>query len=60
MHETYKIPTKSPPAPMPRDDAAAATTAAISDMKAKGILSLEIIFCKERHATNSRSWPSLC
>ena len=41
------IPTKSPPAPMPLDDAAAATTAAISDMKATGILSLESIVCRE-------------
>ena len=39
--------TKSPLAPMPRDDAAAATTAAMSDMNATGILSLESIVDNE-------------
>ncbi len=34
---------RSPPAPMPREEAAAATTAAMSDMNATGILSLESI-----------------
>ena len=37
-----KIRTRSPPAPIPRLEAAAATTAAMSDMNATGILSFTI------------------
>lgn len=38
--------TKSPPDPMPRDEAAAATTAATSDMNATGIFSLDFVDVK--------------